>query len=90
MALLKCSLCVCSLLVAGMPGVEANKFTKSVVPNGAQPFSIGVSVNPLAKVISMIQDIKDEVDNEGKDEDRIFANFACFCKDKPFYAYSIQ
>lgn len=54
----------------------------SAAPNGARPFSIGVSVNPLAKVIEMIEKIKAEVLNESKDEDAIYDNFSCFCKEK--------
>jgi len=82
MALFKCSLCICSLLVANVAGIDTKFLAKEAVPNGAQPFSIGVSVNPLAKVISMIQNIQDEVKKEAVDEFNIFDNFACFCKDK--------
>jgi len=63
-------------------GVDTKFLAKEAVPNGVQPFSIGVSVNPLAKVISMIQKIEDDVKKEATDEFKIFDNFACFCKDK--------
>jgi len=82
MALFKCLFFICSLLIANVSGVDIKFLAKETVPNGAQPFSIGVSVNPLAKVISMIQKISDEVKQEAKDELKIFDNFACFCKDK--------
>jgi len=82
MALFKCLFCLCSLLIANVSGVDIKFLAKEAVPNGAQPFSIGVSVNPLAKVISMIQKIADDVKQEAKDEFKIFDNFACFCKDK--------
>jgi len=77
-----CSSCVCALLIAGMAGVEANDVAKQSRPNGVQPFSIGVSVTPISKVIDMIEKITEEVEKEAVDEKTIYDNFACFCKDK--------
>jgi len=82
MAVFKTSLCVCSLLCAGLSGVKANDVVKQGVPNGQGPFSIHKSVNPLEKVISMLQKITDQVHKEADDEEKVYSNFACFCKDR--------
>jgi len=73
---IKCSLFVSALLCAGVAGFEDK------VPNGQGPFSIGKSVSPLEKVISVITDIRDEVVKEGETELAIYKDFSCFCKDK--------
>jgi len=76
-------------LCAGVAGVEvkdlaiiASKQSKPNTDENGGPFSIGASVNPLAKVIEMIENIKKQVQEEHKDEAVIYDNFACFCKDK--------
>jgi len=40
-----------------------------------------VQVTPIAKVISLIEDMKTEVENDGKNEATEYDKFACFCKD---------
>merc|ERR1719238_510214 len=43
--------------------------------------STGNAVTPVEKVISLISDLKDECEQEGKDEAKSYDEFACFCKD---------
>lgn len=76
MASFRCPLFICSVLCAGVAGVQDK------VPNGEDPFTLGKRVNPLEKVISVITEIRDEVEKEGADEMKIYDNFSCFCKDK--------
>merc|ERR1719171_1515058 len=40
-----------------------------------------VEVTPIAKVISLIEDMKTEVEEDGKNEATEYDKFACFCKD---------
>jgi chromosome segregation ATPase len=40
-----------------------------------------VQVTPIGKVISLIEDMKTEVENDGKSEATEYDKFACFCKD---------
>jgi len=40
-----------------------------------------VQVTPIAKVISLIEDMKTEVENDGNNEATEYDKFACFCKD---------
>jgi hypothetical protein len=82
MALFQCLLFVGSVLAAGIAGGNAKDVVQQAVPNGVQPFSIGMSANPLGKVIDMIQKITDDVKKEAVDEEKVYSNFACFCKDK--------
>jgi chromosome segregation ATPase len=39
-----------------------------------------VEVKPFAKVVSLIEGLKAEVENEGKAEGKTYNEFACFCK----------
>jgi hypothetical protein len=82
MAFSQLSLCAFSLFVAGMATTLTRDMAKQLAPNGAQPFSIGVSVAPLSKVIDMMQKIMDDVLLEDATEEEVFENFACFCKSK--------
>merc|ERR1719401_3306534 len=47
--------------------------------NGA--FATEVAVTPIAKVITLIEDLKTEVENDGENEATEYDKFACFCKD---------
>mmetsp|Transcript_53192 Transcript_53192/g.152435 ORF Transcript_53192/g.152435 Transcript_53192/m.152435 type:complete len:716 (-) Transcript_53192:65-2212(-) len=39
------------------------------------------AVTPVEKVISLLEDLKTEVETEGKNEATVYDEFACFCKD---------
>jgi len=39
------------------------------------------AVNPVEKVISLLEDLKTGVETEGKSEAEVYDKFACFCKD---------
>jgi len=45
--------------------------------------SICVAVNesPVSKVISLLEDLKKEVEQDGEKEAKAYADYACFCKD---------
>jgi hypothetical protein len=44
-------------------------------------YGVAVAVTPIEKVISLIEDMKTEVENDGKNEATEYDKFACFCKD---------
>lgn len=81
MALIKCSLCVLSLLIAGAAGAEA-KNSVQVGIHGTHAFYSRHSATHVADVVEMIKKIEDEVQSEAVHEDKVYANFARFCKDK--------
>merc|ERR1719174_1881667 len=39
----------------------------------------GLRVNPIRKVVTMLQDMQKEVEAEGKKEEGLFDNFMCYC-----------
>jgi chromosome segregation ATPase len=44
-------------------------------------YAASVQVTPISKVISLIEDMKTEVENDGSNEATEYDKFACFCKD---------
>merc|ERR1719238_422066 len=43
--------------------------------------SLALSVTPMEKVITLISDLKAQVESEGQEEASVYKEFACFCKD---------
>jgi len=40
-----------------------------------------VKVTPIEKVVSLLEDLKDDIKTEGENEAKAYDKFACFCKD---------
>jgi predicted nucleic acid-binding Zn-ribbon protein len=43
--------------------------------------AVAAGANPVAKVITLLEDLKKEVEADGKSEATSYGEFACFCKD---------
>jgi|EP00427_Karlodinium_veneficum_P020960 septal ring factor EnvC (AmiA/AmiB activator) len=44
-------------------------------------FATSLEVTPVEKVISLLENLKTEIETEGKEEAATYEKFACFCKD---------
>merc|ERR1719247_1167127 len=43
--------------------------------------AFGLDVTPVEKVITLLEDMKKDVETSGKDEAAQYSKFSCFCKD---------
>merc|ERR1719352_562098 len=43
--------------------------------------ALGQKVTPVEKVITLLEDMKSDVEQDGKDEASSYSKFSCFCKD---------
>jgi len=68
-------------LLANLNSVAVTMLVKRASATGLALTAIGVDVSPVEKVIELLEDMKKEVEDEGKSEAATYDKFACFCKD---------
>lgn len=70
---------VASFVALGMCAAMAPKHRESML--SALRSKSSATVTPLEKVITLLEDLKKDIEDEAKEEAKTYDKFACFCKD---------